>query len=73
MRKHYLGPAEVETIGIDVRSPVHHCRAFEHGIPAVITEERFDHRRPHRGDHRIRFDPLNDAAAKLVEEIFSGE
>lgn len=32
------------------------CRAFPTGIPAPISENRFDHRKPFPGDQGIRFE-----------------
>lgn len=33
------------------------CKAFPRGIPDDITEGRFDHTNPRRGDHGIQFEP----------------
>lgn len=34
------------------------CRAFPAGIPDAITLDKFDHRKPHRGDRGIRWEPV---------------
>ena len=34
------------------------CAAFPDGIPWEIQAGEWDHRRPHPGDHGIRYDPL---------------
>ena len=37
------------------------CAAFPDGIPWEIQAGEWDHRRPHPGDHGIRYDPLTPA------------
>ena len=32
------------------------CRAFPQGIPIAILSGKFDHSKPYRGDHGIRFE-----------------
>lgn len=33
------------------------CAAFPAGVPDEILANEFDHRKPHLGDHGIRFEP----------------
>ncbi len=47
----YLGPA---------------CKAFPDGIPTKITVGGFDHRKPYRGDHGVRWE-LNPDKAKWLD------
>ena len=35
--------------------PVRTCKAFPDGIPEDILRGKFDHTRPHKGDHGISF------------------
>ena len=38
------------------------CKAFpllQGGIPIEIASGQYDHRKPHPGDHGIRFEPAN--------------
>jgi hypothetical protein len=57
MCKHFLGIRELpdgEEEGIEPDT-VAFCAAFPDGIPEGITEG-FDHTKPFRGDHGIRFE-----------------
>jgi hypothetical protein len=35
------------------------CRAFPEGIPHEITHNEADHRREYKGDHGLRYDPID--------------
>jgi len=45
------------------------CAAFPNGIPNPILLMDHDHREPYPGDHGIRYEP-RDAAAAIIEPKF---
>ena len=49
------------------------CTAFPKRIPQVILESDHDHRKPYRGDHSIRFSPVDGDSAKIVAAMFEDE
>ncbi|MEX2246200.1 MAG: hypothetical protein WEC75_05890 [Dehalococcoidia bacterium] len=46
------------------------CAAYPDGIPEVIIESRADHRKPHAGDHGIRFEPVRDGDDEHAARAF---
>jgi hypothetical protein len=56
--KHFLGVRVVEAEAEDELEgdTVPFCEAFPDGIPDAIAEG-FDHSKPYRGDHGIRYEP----------------
>lgn len=54
------------------RKDVNACQAYPGptGIPEPILRSEVDHRRPHRGDHGLRFDPVDSDAADYAEHVF---
>ena len=48
----------------DSTEPGFHCRAFPDGIPDEIFEGGFNHRKPFKGDHGIRFEPIPKATSE---------
>jgi hypothetical protein len=62
MCKHFLGMRALPEVEEGLESDVVvYCDAFPNGIPDAITNGR-DHSKPYRGDHGIRFQPLNAKA-----------
>jgi hypothetical protein len=47
------------------------CSAFPDGIPVEILEGKFDHRKPHEGDHGIMFNPSRKYGPPLVKEVLA--
>lgn len=45
------------------------CAAFPAGIPPEILSGEFDHRKAYDGDGGIRWEPADDKAAKLSEDL----
>jgi hypothetical protein len=45
------------------------CGAFPEGIPNEIALSKADHRLPFPGDRGIRFDPVDEDAAKYADAI----
>lgn len=50
----YRSPFSAEGAAAGREEPF--CAAFPDGIPAVIWENRFDHRQPHDGDHGLQWE-----------------
>jgi hypothetical protein len=48
--------------------PAGSCDAFPDGIPTGILMSDLDHRRPIKGDHGLRYDPISAGAAQEVED-----
>jgi hypothetical protein len=48
------------------------CTAFPRGIPNPILFMEHDHRQPYKGDHGIRYEP-RDAAAAEIEPLHRTE
>lgn len=55
----------------DADVPKAHCEAFPEGVPDDILFAGFDHRRPHEGDHGVRFE-LDPAKAGRLPHIEAG-
>ena len=36
------------------------CKAFPEGIPDILVFNRFDHKKPYKGDNGIRFEERKD-------------
>ncbi len=49
------------------------CDAFPDRIPDAILQSRYDHRRPYKGDHGVRFEPIDDNAAEAVAATFDDD
>lgn len=49
------------------------CAAFFSGIPREIIDGTHDHRRPYKGDHGVRFEPIDDNAAEAVAATFDDD
>lgn len=47
------------------------CKAFPDGIPQVIIDNKADHRLPFEGDHGIRFEPRQEVAAALLNNVLT--
>lgn len=45
------------------------CEAFPEGIPQEIFDGTIDHREPYENDHGIQWEPLNDEAKEIDEEL----
>lgn len=55
-----LSPQCFDCRHFDWSSQVAICAAFPEGIPGEILTDEFDHRKPHPGDHGIRFEPAKE-------------
>ena len=42
------------------------CEAFPEGIPDAISEGRFVHTKPYRGDHGLRFVPRDEVPGGVI-------
>lgn len=47
------------------------CRAYPQGIPEAIVISESDHRQPYRGDHGMRFEPVDPEGARYADEVFA--
>lgn len=50
-----------------------HCAAFPEGIPDPILYNKVDHRKPYKGDHDVRFEPLEGMESPFAREEQSQE
>lgn len=41
------------------------CRAFMNGIPKEITENKFIHKRPYKGDNGIIYEPISPEYSEI--------
>lgn len=46
------------------------CDAFLEGIPRDIADSEVDHREPYKGDNDVRFEPIDDDAERIVDQLF---
>ncbi len=44
------------------------CSAYPRDLPVAISPDQVDHRQPYRGDHGVRFEPMDDHAAQVHGE-----
>lgn len=49
------------------------CDAFPDGVPQAILNGSHDHREPYKGDSGIRFEPVDDEAARMMDEMGGGD
>jgi hypothetical protein len=52
------------------------CEAFPSRIPQTILIGRYDHRKPHNGDHGIKFEPKEGVSKdelKAILDVFDSE
>jgi hypothetical protein len=52
------------------------CEAFPLRIPQAILIGRYDHRKPHKGDHGIKFQPKEGVSKdelKTILDVFDSE
>ena len=54
--KHYIGVSQANGTELSERNI---CKAFPNGIPSEIAFEHNKHTKPFKGDHGIRFEPMN--------------
>jgi len=47
------------------------CEAFPLKIPQAILIGRYDHRKPYKGDHGVRFRPADDVKEDELKSILS--
>ena len=46
------------------------CAAFPEGIPDVISENVYDHRKPLKGDHGLQFELAEGSSMELIDFLF---
>jgi hypothetical protein len=46
------------------------CKAFPDGIPNIILDAKFDHRKSHDNDNGIIFNPIDDIDTDEIFNLF---
>lgn len=49
------------------------CGVFPRGIPEPIWIGEHDHRKPYPNDNGIRFEPVDEDAARIVDAMFQDD